>query len=276
MTAIATSASAERRAHYRSVNDRPSERRFDSLPDAPRGCVRTEVRSADVASDGTAKVGGVASVVETGYEMYDMFGPYTEVVSRDAFDKTLAANPTVEFALNHGRSGGPSMASTRNGTLRLWTSDDGLEYEADVDATRSDVSDMVKALKRGDLAEASFKFRITSGQWSPDYTEYRINEVDLHRGDVSAVNFGANPSASSTLRERLEAAVEARALDPEDVNIITQSLAKFAAIDNIVDDAQVQLAEYLGVPNPDVDDERNAATPVEIRAEETHHLPDFL
>jgi hypothetical protein len=36
--------------------------------------------------------------------------------------------------------------------------------------------------------------------WSPDWMQYRIEEVDLHRGDVSAVNFGANPFASSGTR----------------------------------------------------------------------------
>ena len=92
------------------------------------------------------------------------------------------------------------MAHTRNQTLDLAEDDTGLRYDAYVDPKRSDVKDMLKALERGDLAEASFKFRIDAGQWSPDYTEYRINAVDLHRGDVSAVNFGANPAASSAVR----------------------------------------------------------------------------
>jgi hypothetical protein len=52
---------------------------------------------------------------------------------------------------------------------------------------------MLKAYERGDLVESSFKFRIDSGKWSPDYSEYRIEAVDLNRGDVSIVNFGANP-----------------------------------------------------------------------------------
>jgi hypothetical protein len=38
--------------------------------------------------------------------------------------------------------------------------------------------------------------------WSPDYTEYRIQEVDLDRGDVSAVNYGANPYTSIAARSR--------------------------------------------------------------------------
>jgi hypothetical protein len=43
-------------------------------------------------------------------------------------------------------------------------------------------------------------FRITSGQWSPDYLEYRINSFDLERGDVGPVTYGANPHTSVAAR----------------------------------------------------------------------------
>jgi HK97 family phage prohead protease len=187
--------------------DRPSKRRMADADDAPRGVratagIRTQSTEERAASDLPADphVVGVASVTEIPYEMYDMFGPYSETVAADAFDKTLAASPLVEFTRNHAAGGGLPMAHTRNNTLSLSVTDAGLEYDASVDGTRTDVSDMLKALKRGDLAEASFKFRIVRGQWSPDWTEYRILEADLDRGDVSAVNFGANPNATSALR----------------------------------------------------------------------------
>lgn len=192
-------AAAARAAGMDALADRPRERRRSDSGGRGVAPARVdEMRELVLTErDGrpAAEVPGYASITETPYEMYDMFGPYTEVVSRDAFDVTLAANPTVEFALNHGKGGGPSMASTRNNTLDLSADDTGLRYFAYVDPTRTDVADMLKAIERGDLAEASFKFRITSGQWSPDYTEYRILEVDLDGGDVSAVNFGANPHA---------------------------------------------------------------------------------
>lgn len=272
MTTLSEAAQA-RAASMRSVADRPSERRSGSdKATAPRGAVRAQVH---IAGDTSSKVGGCASVVERGYEMWDAFGPYTEIVSRDAFNSTLASDPVVEYTVNHGAGGALPMASTRNGTLTLSMSDEGLDFEAVLDSSRNDVADLLKAIQRGDMAEASFKFRITAGQWSPDYTEYRITEVDLNRGDVSSVNFGANPSAYTTLRAAATALMEGRALDPEDVNIITQALAKFAAIDNIVDEAQAQIAEYLGVPNPDDDapaEPRAEAKPVEIRLDETHHI----
>lgn len=205
-TTLAQAAEARSQAALQPA-DRPSKRRMADIDDAPRGARATlrlsEVSASEERAAGLPKdphVVGVASVTETPYEMYDLFGPYTEVVAADAFDKTLAASPLVEFTLNHGAGGGLPMAHTRNGTLSLDVTSEGLTYDANVDPNRTDVADALRALQRGDLAEASFKFRIVRGQWSPDWTEYRITEVDLQRGDVSAVNFGANPAATSGLR----------------------------------------------------------------------------
>jgi HK97 family phage prohead protease len=203
-------AAAARALGVRAPADRPSQR---SRPDGPPGlaAVRSQltIRSADVVERNGLRgvvVGGLASTTEDPYEMYDFWGPYIEVVGLDAFDETLAAEPLVEFTRNHGAGGAMPMAHTRNGTLVLQAikSGDvtGLDYEGLVDPERSDVADMLKALERGDLAEASFKFRITAGMWSPDYTQYRIDGVDLDRGDVSTVNFGANPNATSELRQQ--------------------------------------------------------------------------
>lgn len=55
-------------------------------------------------------------------------------------------------------------------------------------------------LRSGLIDEMSFAFRIVEGVWSPDYTEYRINSYDIHRGDVAIVGFGANPHTSGGLR----------------------------------------------------------------------------
>jgi len=43
------------------------------------------------------------------------------------------------------------------------------------------------------VTEQSFMFMITNGTWNDDYTEFRIHEVDLDRGDVGPVTYGANP-----------------------------------------------------------------------------------
>lgn len=160
--------------------------------------VRLEVRQAAVAG-GTATVEGYASVTEEVFEMWDPWGAYGEVVRRGSFTKTLSENPQVQLLLNHG---GLSMAYTRAGTLRLAEDSTGLHMSADVNPVRSDVKDMLTALEDGAVDEMSFAFRVTRQQWSPDYDQRDILEVDLHRGDVSVVNFGANPATSVALRSQ--------------------------------------------------------------------------
>lgn len=151
-----------------------------------------ELREKAGAS-GTLLFTGYASVTEQPYEMEDWLGPYSEVVSRGAFGKTLAESPDVMFLINHG---GTPLARTKPGTLRLLEDGTGLAVEADLDVRSSLVNDLRVAMERGDLDEMSFAFRVTRQQWSPDYDERRINEVSLRKGDVSVVNFGANPATA--------------------------------------------------------------------------------
>lgn len=160
-----------------------------------------QLRAKPVEKDGKKffQLEGYASTVNQQYTMYDWFGPYDEKIDGAAFDKTLAANPDVVFLLNHR---GTTMARTKAGTLELGVDDLGLKISALVNAQRQDVSDMVLAIDDGDIDQMSFAFRIIRGQWSPDYTEYTILEVDLDRGDVSAVNYGANPNTSIAARSK--------------------------------------------------------------------------
>jgi len=155
---------------------------------------------------------GVASVVGVSYEMWDMFGPYTETIRPDAFDTTLAANPDVAFLLNHE---GITMARTiamvagKKPTLMLAMvagpepTDNGLGVEAYVNPKRDDIAIMLSAIDDGLITEMSFAFMIVRGYWSDDYMSFEIAEVDIHRGDVSAVNYGANPYTSIGARQRL-------------------------------------------------------------------------
>jgi HK97 family phage prohead protease len=154
--------------------------------------VQLEVRAA-AAAGGPSTIEGYASVTESPFEMWDWLGSYSEVVRQGSFAKTLSETPQVQLLLNHG---GLSMAYTKAGSLRLSEDSTGLHMEADVNPARGDVGDMLAAIGDGDVDEMSFAFRVTRQMWSPDYDQRDILEVDLHRGDVSVVNFGANPATS--------------------------------------------------------------------------------
>ncbi len=141
---------------------------------------------------------GIASTVEQPYRMFDMFGEYEEVIDRAAFNETLSADPDVAFLVNHK---GVTMARSRPNvrgqrSLELGMTGTGLGSVAYVNPARQDVKDLVHAINDEDVTEMSFAFRIDDGDWNEDYTEFRIRQVNIDRGDVSAVNYGANPYTS--------------------------------------------------------------------------------
>ncbi|AEW94603.1 MULTISPECIES: HK97 family phage prohead protease [Streptomycetaceae] len=209
---------------------------------------------------------GYASVTERAYQMQDWLGPFQEVVRAGAFKKTLSESPDVAFLLNHG---GPTMARTKPGTLRLSEDDTGLHTEAALDPARPDVQIVRSGIEGGELDEMSFAFWVTRQQWSPDYEQRDILEVAIDHGDVSIVNYGANPYTGGTvdLRARqaanlarsdlpalaMERARQLRAdgISPEVAKTLAQVLQLVSAADGAVDVAQPLLAEVLGVPNPD-------------------------
>jgi HK97 family phage prohead protease len=160
-----------------------------------------QLRAQKIERDGKSfyQLDGVASVVDTWYSMWDMFGPYEEMVAAGAFDRTLAADPDVVFLLNHR---GTAMARTKpSRTLELGLDEDGsLKSSAFLNPERQDVRDLILAVDDEVITEMSFAFRIVRGSWNPDYTTYTILEADLERGDVSAVNYGANPFTSISAR----------------------------------------------------------------------------
>ncbi|MFE6362967.1 HK97 family phage prohead protease [Streptomyces sp. NPDC057806] len=159
------------------------------------------------------KLTGYASVFESPYDVYG--GPpygWTELVDRKAFDITLAAKPDLHLLINHE---GMPLARTKSGTLRLAADTKGLHVEAGLDADDPDVQRLRTKMKRGDMDEMSFGFRVKRQEWNEDYTERRLLEVSLHKGDVSVVNFGANPATSAEINSAADALEILAALDPE-------------------------------------------------------------
>ncbi|MFJ2575973.1 HK97 family phage prohead protease [Kitasatospora aureofaciens] len=212
---------------------------------------------------------GYASATERSYEMQDWLGPYTEIVRAGAFAKTLSEAPDTAFLLNHG---GATMARTKPGTLHMAEDSTGLLTEAHLDPARSDVQIVRSGVEGGELDEMSFAFRVIRQQWSPDYDQRDILEVSLDHGDVSVVNYGANPHTGGTVglrarqaatlaRSDMPALVRRRAVDQlraggleaGTAETLAHVLQLIAAADGAVDVAQPLLAEVLGVPNPDAD-----------------------
>lgn len=199
-------AARERAAGVSQRSHRPASRRWaEDIGGlgSNRASFGAQVAIRDAAADesGLLHFDGYASVYERGYEMWDMFGPYTEVVSAGAATETLnRADLDVPLVLAHDSL--RRIARTTNGSLTLTEDDHGLHVHApQLDPADADVAYIAPKLRSKLIDEMSFMFRITSGRWSPDWTEYRIDSFDLHRGDVAIVGYGASPhTAGSGLR----------------------------------------------------------------------------
>lgn len=235
-----------------------------------------EVREVANGTGGTTlEFNGYACVTNTAYEMHDMFGPYDEVIDSGAFTKTLSEGADVAFLVNHE---GMTLARTKSGTLKLSEDATGLHSLATLDATAPGVLAIRSAIDRGDIDEMSFAFRCIRQDWSPDYLQRNIKELSLDKGDVSVVNYGANPFTSEPgmslrnlaamrsmrgiqRRQLLEAFQEVRAgaaISAASMELLQQVLDLVATADDAVDEAQVVLSDLMGVPNPDDDDTDNA------------------
>ncbi|MFA7117111.1 MAG: HK97 family phage prohead protease [Bacteroidales bacterium] len=217
-------AATVRAAEVAAPADRPSRRRSAEEETAP---ARVSVRVRDLQIREAGSTGlqfrGYASVTDASYEMWDMFGPYAELVSPGAFAKTLGT-PELDVPLVLQHQDLRRIARTTNGSLRLTEDDNGLLVEADLDPEDRDVDYIVPKLRSGLIDEMSFKFRITSGQWSPDWMEYHINEVDIHRGDVAIVGYGANPHTAGASIRHGDPLALVRSLDEEQARTVLAAL----------------------------------------------------
>ena len=150
---------------------------------------------ASVTSQRSGKLGEETSslIRDNGYDM----GWYTERIMSGAFTKTLREKPDVQFLVNHA---GLPLARTTNNTLTLRETDQGLEYDATTDANDPDAQAIARKIQSGLMDQCSFAFRVTRQNWDEDYTQREITELDLNRGDVSVVNYGASPTTSVSMR----------------------------------------------------------------------------
>jgi HK97 family phage prohead protease len=208
-----------------AVNDRE---RFLGVREDRR---QVALHEAEIRAEGPheAVVTGYASLFD---DPYDVFGGpngkgWTETVDRGAFRTTLARNPDVVLVLNHDKTGIP-LARTTAGTLRLSTDSKGLLSEARIDRRDPLAQSVEIALEKRHMQEMSFAFRTVRHSWNTDYSERRLLEVNMDKGDVSLVTHGANPNTRMGLAPTLEAlslvdALELRANLDDPVGLLNEA-----------------------------------------------------
>lgn len=172
----------------------------------------------DTTDPDTVRFEGYACVTDVEYPIAGGVWPgWIEMVASGAFRKTLRERADVAFLVNHT---GMSLARTKSGTLRLEERTDGtptgLWVSADLDRRMQPVADLLVASARGDIDEMSFAFRVIKDDWYDDTgrpsdavegTRRVIREVSLAQGDVSVVNYGANPATAGAGFRALEQAL---------------------------------------------------------------------
>lgn len=152
-------------------------------------------------------VEGVAAVFDREADI----GWFTEKIDRHAFDHTDMSDVVLNF--NHDNS--LLLAGTRNGSLQLQVTDEGLLQKASIiDTTQG--RDVMKLVRSGLISSMSFAFSIAKGgeiwETRSDGREYRtITDIDRIY-DVSLVTFPAYPQTSAWMRSGDELAEQHKAL----------------------------------------------------------------
>lgn len=159
-----------------------AERRFT------RGLV--EVRAGETER----KIGGYAAKFNT---LSRNLGGFVERIDPAFFAKSEGDGwPEVMARYNHDDN--RLLGTTEAGTLRLGVDGTGLDYEADVPASREDVMELVR---RGDVRRSSFAFRTFEDDWSATPEGFPLRT--LLSGalvDVAPVNAPAYMDTSTGLR----------------------------------------------------------------------------
>jgi len=161
---------------------------------------RTVTALVEYREDGQAPtIVGHAATFNQPYQV----GFFTETIHPEAFKRTLSLGPDVRLLVDHE---GQPLARTKSGTLKLGTDSRGLTVEATLDPTDPDVQRLLPKMRRGDMDQMSFAFRVPAGgdAWdhAGDVPTRTIREANLAGGDVSIVTYPANENASVALRSR--------------------------------------------------------------------------
>ena len=152
------------------------------------------------ASGGKLVLEGHPSVFDVWYPV----GSFDERVSPGSFKRTLAQGPDVVLLQDHSDL---ALARTKTPSgkpsLRLSETDHGLFCEADLDPSAPRVQDLRSTMENCGL-QMSFGFRCTADSWDDSGARSRrdIKGVELHHGDVTVCNFGANEATDSSISER--------------------------------------------------------------------------
>ena len=149
-------------------------------------------------AEGNPVISGYAAVFNKPSE--EFFPKFREMIAPGAFDGRL--NDDVRATIDH-EGGLNVLGRTKSNTLKLSIDDTGLKYELTPPETNAG-RDIVEIVKRGDIDQSSFAFRMAAGgdEYSEDddgnvtRTIKKISKLF----DVSPVTYPAYPDTTVAVR----------------------------------------------------------------------------
>jgi uncharacterized protein len=188
-------------AHLKDAGLEPAELKSASESVNPRMERRFLVVEQRAAGDSEHPViEGMAAV----FNQETQIGPFfREKISPGAFTRVLSEKPDVIAAFNHNWD--IVLGRTTAGTLQLEQTDQGLQYEIDVNPADQQAMDIYQRIKRRDVPQASYAFTVRTEEWTKAADDNGlplrdIKEID-ELYDVSPCTFGAYPQASTQARD---------------------------------------------------------------------------
>ena len=131
-----------------------------------------------------------------------IYGWFKEKIDRGAFDNTDMSD--VIMCTDHGTNCVDVLARSRNGegTLNIRIENDGLRFAFDAPNTTRG-NDLLELVRRGDIGECSFKFKVAEDRWTwrsaangLKYDQRVVTKISKLY-DLSIVVNGAYPTTSA-------------------------------------------------------------------------------
>jgi uncharacterized protein len=149
------------------------------------------------------RIDGVPIVYEQPTIMAEIDGiKYYEIISRGACDEETQMDDVVLVENHQGRA----AAKTKNRTLELSTSDDGLFIKADLSKNATG-RELYEAIQNGFYDKMSFAFTVRKDSYDKESRTRRIEKID-RLYDVSVVDWPAYNQTSVSARSFFEAEAE--------------------------------------------------------------------
>lgn len=160
-------------------------------------CFSCDVNVRDSDSGGDFVIEGYFALFD---EQTELFNNYFEKIDRGAFGDLGGCD--VKALLNHDSS--VVLGRTANDTLRLSVDDKGLFGSIVINKDDSEAMNVYQRVKRGDISQCSFGFRIDDEEhdWDGDKLFSTLKRVTLF--EVSVVTFPAYDKTCVSARSRFD------------------------------------------------------------------------